>query len=194
MLQRDETRNVVRLAPPEPANDAEPTGKKWRRVTINRKTLACALVAEAIIIGAILVVNWSIAERGPAGDPVLFGKSAFWLAAIAGALAMATCELVRAGLVYLGAVHRRRAVRGLMLFGALLSVLVTTKSMSIVYEQLFASRLRDVVQATMALDKAQAEKATLAAKRKAPAADDADRKDQLARLDAQLARLVESLK
>ena len=91
---------------------------------------------------------------------MLFGKSGFWLAAMAGALAMATCELVRAGLVYLGAVHRRRAVRALMLFGALLSVLVTTKSMSIVYEQLFASRLREVVAATMALDKAQANKAT----------------------------------
>ena len=188
-LQKDEAHNVVPLAPPEPANDVKPIpdrGKKWRRVTVNGKTLACALVAEAIIIGAILVVNWSLAERGNAGEPVLFGKSAFWLAAIAGALAMATCELVRAGLVYLGAVHRRRAVRGLMLFGALLSVLVTTKSMSIVYEQLFASRLRDVVDATMALDKARAGKATLEAKRKGPAAADADRKQRLARFSAEL--------
>ena len=63
---------------------------------------------------------------------------------MAGALAMATCELVRAGLVFLGAVHRRRMVRVCMLLGALLSILVTTKSMSIVYEQLFASRLREV--------------------------------------------------
>ena len=125
---------------------------------------------------------------------VLFGKSGFWLAAMAGALAMATCELVRAGLVYLGAVHRRRAVRGLMLFGALLSVLVTTKSMSIVYEQLFASRLREVVAATMALDKAQADKATLEAKRKGPAADDADRKARLARFDSELAGLRDTLK
>src|SRR5262245_38913505 len=194
MLQRDETRNVVRLAPPEPANDAEPTGKKWRRVTINRKTLTCAFVAEFIIIGAILVVNWTLAERGDTGEAVLFGKSAFWLAAIAGALAMATCELVRAGLVYLGAVHRRRAVRGVMLLGALLSVLVTTKSMSIVYEQLFASRLREVVAATMALDEARAGKATLEARRKGPADDDADQKARLGRFDSQLAGLRDTLK
>jgi hypothetical protein len=81
-----------------------------------------------------------------------------------------------------------------MLFGALLSVLVTTKSMTIVYEQLFASRLREVVQATMVLDKAQAEKTTLEAKRKSPAADDADRKARLARFDAELAGLRDSLK
>ena len=196
-LQRDEALKVVPLAPPEPANDTKPIPaqpKKWRRVTINRKTLACALIAELIIVGAILVVNWSLAERGDTGEPVLFGKSAFWLAAMAGALAMATCELVRAGLVYLGAVHRRRAVRGLMLFGALLSVLVTTKSMSIVYEQLFASRLREVVAATMALDKARAGKATLEAKRKGPAADDAERKARLARFDAELAGLRDTLK
>ena len=196
-LQRDEALKVVPLAPPEPANDTKPIPdqpKKWRRVTINRKTLACALIAEIIIVVAILVVNWSLAERGVTGEPVLFGKSGFWLAAMAGALAMATCELVRAGLVYLGAVHRRRAVRALMLFGALLSVLVTTKSMSIVYEQLFASRLREVVAATMARDKARASKATLEAQRKGPADNDADRKARLARFDAELAGLRDSLK
>src|SRR5262245_13212601 len=123
ILQRDETFKVVQLAPPEPATDTNPIPdqpKKWRRVTINRKTMACALVAEIIIVVAILVVNWSLAERGDTGEAILFGKSGFWIAAMAGALAMATCELVRAGLVYLGAVHRRRVVRGFMLFGALL--------------------------------------------------------------------------
>jgi len=197
VLQRDEAPIEVPLDPPEPANDIKPISaqpKKWRRVTVNGKTLACALMAELVIVGAILVVNWSLAERGDPGQPVLFGKSGFWIAAMAGGLAMATCELVRAGLVYLGAVHRRRVVRGIMLFGALLSVLVTTKSMSIVYEQLFSSRLREVVQATMALDKAQAEKATFEAKRKSPAADDADRKARLARFDAELAGLRDSLK
>src|SRR5262249_44811361 len=104
------------------------------------------------------------------------------------------CELVRAGLVYLGAVHRRRAVRGVMLFGAVLSVLVTTKSMSIVYEQLFASRLREVGAATMERDKKLTEKATLEAKRQGPAADDADRKVRLARLDSELAGLRDTLK
>jgi hypothetical protein len=194
--QRDEALNVVHLAPAEPLNDAQRVpehGKKWRRVTINRKTFAFALVAEFVMIGAILVVNWTLAERGDTGEAVLFGKSAFWLAAIAGALAMATCELVRAGLVVLGAVHRRRAVRGFMLFGALLSVLVTTKSMSVVYEQLFASRLREVVAATIAVDKAVANKATLEAKRKGPADDEADRKARLARLDAELAGLRTTL-
>jgi hypothetical protein len=194
---RDDADNVVPLAPPEPANDAGPIpdgGKRWRRVTVNRKTLACALIAELIIIGAILVVNWSIAERGDTDEAVLFGKSAYWLAAMAGALAMATCELVRAGLVYLGAVHRRRAVRAFMLFGALLSVLVTTKSMSIVYEQLFASRLREVVAATMELDKTRAAKATLAARRQGPAEDDAERKVRLGRLDAELDGLRTTLK
>ena len=71
-LQRDEASKVVPLAPPEPANDTKPMPvqpKKWRRVTVNRKTLACALIAELIIIGAILVVNWSIAERGDTGEP-----------------------------------------------------------------------------------------------------------------------------
>jgi hypothetical protein len=197
-LQRDEAPKVVPLAPLEPANNTKPMPvqpKKWRRVTVNRKTLASAFVAELIIIGAILVVNWSIAERGdPGGPPIVFGKSAFWLAAMAGALAMATCELVRAGLVYLGAVHRRRAVRGLMLIGALLSILVTTKSMSIVYEQLFASRLREVVTATMALDRAQANKATVEAKRKGPAADVADQKARLLRFDSELAGLRDTLK
>ena len=81
-----------------------------------------------------------------------------------------------------------------MLFGALLSILVTTKSMSIVYEQLFASRLREVAAATMTLDKAQANKATLEAKRKGPAADDADRKARLARFDSELAGLRDTLK
>jgi hypothetical protein len=196
-VQRDEAPKVVPLVPPEPANDTKPISaqaKKWRRVTINGKTLACALIAELIIIGAILVVNWSIAERGDTGEPLLLGKSGFWLAAIAGALAMATCELVRAGLVFLGAIHRRRAVRALMLFGALLSVLVTTKSMSIVYEQLFSSRLITVDSATMALDEARAAKATLEAKRKGPAADDANRKARLARFDAELAGLRDTLK
>jgi hypothetical protein len=193
---RDEVLNLVHLAGSKPANDVEPIrqqGKKWRRVTINRKTFAFALVAEFVMIGAILVVNWSLAERGDTGEAVLFGKSAFWLAAIAGALAMASCELVRAGLVFLGAVHRRRAVRGLMLFGALLSILVTTKSMSVVYEQLFSSRLREVVAATIALDEALANKATLDAKRKGPADDEADRKVRLARLDAELAGLRTTL-
>jgi hypothetical protein len=196
-LQRDEAPKVVPLAPLEPANDTKPMPvqpKKWRRVTVNRKTLASAFVAELIIIGAILVVNWSIAERGDTGEPLLFGKSGFWLAAMAGALAMATCELVRAGLVYLGAVHRRRMVRVCMLLGALLSILVTTKSMSIVYEQLFASRLREVVTATMALDRAQANKATVEAKRKGPAADVADQKARLLRFDSELAGLRDTLK
>jgi hypothetical protein len=196
-LQKDDADNVVPLAPPDPANDARPIlerGKKWRRVTVNRKTLGCALVAELIIIGAILVVNWSLAEQGNPGEPVLFGKSAFWLSAMAGALAMATCELVRAGLVYLGAVHRRRTVRALLLFGAVLSVLVTTKSMSIVYEQLFASRLREVVAATMDLDKARAAKATLEERRKGPSEDDAERKARLSRLDAELDGLRKTLK
>ncbi len=196
-LQRDEAPKVVPLAPPEPANDTKPMPvqpKKWRRVTVNRKTLTCALIAELIIIGAILVVNWSLAERGDTGEPILFGKSGFWLAAMAGALAMATCELVRAGLVYLGAVHRRRIVRVCMLLGALLSILVTTKSMSIVYEQLFASRLREVVAATMALDRAQANKATIEAKRKGPEAEVADQKARLVRFDSELAGLRETLK
>ena len=196
-LQKDEAHDVVPLAPPEPANDTKTIpirGKKWRRVTVNRKTLACALAAELIIIGAILVVNWSIAERGDTGEPLLFGKSGFWLAAMAGALAMATCELVRAGLVFLGAVHRRRMVRVCMLLGALLSILVTTKSMSIVYEQLFASRLREVVAATMALDRAQANKATVEAKRTGPAADVADQKARLVRFDSELAGLRDTLK
>ena len=81
-----------------------------------------------------------------------------------------------------------------MLLGALLSILVTTKSMSIVYEQLFASRLREVVAATMALDKAQANKATLEVKRKGPAADDADQKARLVRFDSELAGLRDTLK
>src|SRR4029078_12038961 len=113
-LHRDDAPHVVPLAPSEPANDTKAMPvqpKKWRRVTINKKTLASAFVAELIIIGAILVVNWSIAERGEPGEPVVFGKSGFWLAAMAGALAMATCELVRTGLDYLGAIHRRRIVR-----------------------------------------------------------------------------------
>src|SRR6476620_10491312 len=96
-LQRDEAPKVVPLAPLEPANDTKPMPvqpKKWRRVTVNRKTLASAFVAELIIIGAILVVNWSIAERGDTGEPLLFGKSGFWLAAMAGALALVTQELV----------------------------------------------------------------------------------------------------
>jgi hypothetical protein len=196
-LERDEGLNVVLMAAPRPANDAEPIlqqgKKKWHRVTINRKTFTFALVAEFVMIGAILVVNWSLAERGDTGEAVLFGKSAFWLAAIAGALAMASCELVRAGLVFLGAVHRRRAVRGLMLLGALLSILVTTKSMSVVYEQLFASRLREVVAATIALNEALANKATLEAKRNAPVHDDDDRKARLARLDAELGGLRTTL-
>ena len=196
-LQRDEAPKVVPLVRPGAANDTEPMPaqpKKWRRVTKNRKTLASAFVAELIIIGAILVVNWSIAERGDTGEPLLFGKSGFWLAAMAGALAMATCELVRTGLVYLGAVHRRRIVRVCMLLGALLSILVTTKSLSIVYEQLFASRLREVAEATMTLNKAQANKTTLEVKRKGPAADDADRKARLARFDSELAGLRDTLK
>src|SRR5262245_14071169 len=196
-LQRDEALKVVPLAPADPANDAKSLPgreKKWRRITINKKTLACALFAEIIIIGAILVVNWSLAERGNFGEPVLFGKSAFWLAAIAGALAMAMCELVRAGLVFLGAVHRRRAVRAFMLLGAVLSVFVTTKSMSVVYEQLFSSRLREVVAATMALDKARSEKSILEAKRKGPADDAAERKARLARFDAELEGVRSTLK
>lgn len=196
-LRREEAPRVIPLAPLEPANDTKPTPvqpKKWRRVTVNGKTLTCGLIAELMIIGAILVVNWSIAERGDTGEPLLFGKSGFWLAAMVGALAMATCELVRAGLVYLGAIHRRRVVRGFMLFGALLSVLVTTKSMSIVYEQLFASRLREVVAATMVLDRAQANKATVEAKRKGPAADVDDQKARLVRFDSELAGLRDTLK
>ena len=38
-------------------------------MTVNRKTLTCAVIAELIIIGAIPVVNWSIAERGDKGEP-----------------------------------------------------------------------------------------------------------------------------
>ena len=58
-LQRGEAPKVVPLAPSEPANDTKPMPvqpKKWRRVTVNRKTLTCALIAELIIIAAILIV------------------------------------------------------------------------------------------------------------------------------------------
>lgn len=194
---KDDPRKVFTIPPTQAANDAvaQPQpAKKWRRVTINWKTLICALAAEVIIVVAILVVNWAIAERGDTGERLLFGKSAFWFSAMAGAFAMATCELVRSGLVFLGAVHRRRAVRGLMLIGALLSVFVTTKSMSVVYEQLFANRLREVVATTMAVDKAKAQKETLEAKLAGPKNANDGRKTQLARLDAQLTGLPETLK
>ena len=196
-LQRDEALKVVPLAPPEPANDTKPIPaqpKKWRRVTINRKTLACALIAELIIIGAILVVNWSIAERGDTGEPLCSENRGSGSPPWPVRWPWRRASWFGPDWSILGAVHRRRAVRALMLLGALLSVLVTTKSMSIVYEQLFASRLREVVAATMALDKAQADKATLEAKRKGPAADDADRKARLARFDSELAGLRDTLK
>jgi hypothetical protein len=66
--------------------------------------------------------------------------------------------------------------------------------MSIVYEQLFASRLREVVAATMALDRAQANKATLEVKRKGSVSENADRKARLARFDSELAGLRDTLK
>jgi hypothetical protein len=64
-LHRDEALKVVLLCPPEQAKDTRPISAqpKWRRMTVNRKTLASALIAQ-LIIGSVglSAVHWITAE------------------------------------------------------------------------------------------------------------------------------------
>ena len=127
-----------------------PTPKKWDRVRTNNKTLAIAIVIELIIVGAVLFAGYQFAERYSDGD-----NMQWWMAIICG-IVYAMVELARVPLAIMAATHRKWYARWLAIFVLMFAVVITTKSLSQIGEQMFSQRLVEVHKAQTALEIAEA--------------------------------------
>ena len=133
---------VIALNPPAP--------KKWDRVRTNGKTLSIAIVIELIIVSAVLFAGYQFAERYSGGD-----NMQWWMAIICG-IVYAMVELARVPLAMMAAVHRRWYARWLAIFVLMFAVVITTKSLSQIGEQMFSQRLVEVHKAQTDLEIAEA--------------------------------------
>lgn len=164
----------------EPLAPAAPP-KKWRRVQTNKKMVAIAIIVETIIIGAVLFANWQFAERYASDDTL-----AWWMAIVCG-VSYAAVELARVPLAITASTHRRRFFRILAVLTLLGAVVLTTKSLSQVGEQMFSHRLIEVRQARTALE-------TVRSESRGAIDDDAAKQERIKALDAEVARLQEGIK
>jgi hypothetical protein len=139
------TATVVELHPAPP--------KKWDRVRTNGKTLTIAIVIELIIVSAVLFAGYQFAERYSGGD-----NMQWWMAIICG-IVYAMVELARVPLAMMAAVHRKWHARWLAIFVLMFAVVITTKSLSQIGEQMFSQRLVEVHKAQTALEIAEANNA-----------------------------------
>ena len=155
--------------------------KKWQRVWVNYKLLAAAFAIEAVIVGAVMFASWQFAERY-AGD----NKMQWWMAIICG-ISYAAIEIARVPLAIAAATHRRRFIRMLAILTLLFAVVITTKSLSQVGEQMFSQRLVEVQKAKTALEVAEANNA-------GAFKNDTAKQERIKALDAETESLLKQLK
>lgn len=167
------TATVVELHPASP--------KKWDRVRTNGKTLTIAIVIELIIVGAVLFAAFQFANRYSDGD-----NMQWWMAIICG-IVYAMVELARVPLAMMAAVHRRWYARWLAIFVLMFAVVITTKSLSQIGEQMFSQRLVEVHKAQTDLEIAEANN-------QGAIQNDADKHDRIEALDAEIESLIKQLK
>lgn len=139
-----------------------------RGYSVNRKALAAAYFIEAAIIGAGFFAGLEFANRYASGEtttkvaaldwltilPADAHNQAWWMAIIA-TIAVSVAELARVPLVQAFCTNRSLGKKLVMLVGALMMCVVTTKTMSQVMEQMFHPRLRFVQEASLDLMKAE---------------------------------------
>jgi hypothetical protein len=155
--------------------------KKWQRVWVNGKLLAVAIAIELIIVGAVLFASYQFAQRYSDGD-----NMQWWMAIICG-VSYAAVELARVPLAIVAATHRRRFIRLLSIFFLMFAVVITTKSLSQVGEQMFSQRLVEVNKARTALQIAEANN-------HGAIENDANKHDRIEALDAEIGSLLKQLK
>ena len=158
-----------------------PTPKKWDRVRTNNKTLAIAIVIELIIVGAVLFASYQFAQRYSDGD-----NMQWWMAIICG-IVYAMVELARVPLAVCAATHRKWYARWLAIFMLMFAVVITTKSLSQIGEQMFSQRLVEVHTAQTALEVAEANN-------RGAIEDDAAKRERIEALDAEIEKLLTQLK
>ena len=167
------TATVVELHPAAP--------KKWDRVRTNGKTLTIAIVIELIIVSAVLFAGYQFAERYSGGD-----NMQWWMAIICG-IVYAMVELARVPLAMMAAVHRKWYARWLAIFVLMFAVVITTKSLSQIGEQMFSQRLVEVHKAQTNLEIAEADNA-------GAIENDKNKHERIEALDAEIKSLIKQLK
>ena len=158
-----------------------PLPKKWDRVRTNKKTLTIAIVIELIIVGAVLFAAYQFAERYAGGD-----NMQWWMAIICGVV-YAMVELARVPLAVCAATHRRWYARWLAIFVLMFAVVITTKSLSQIGEQMFSQRLVEVNKARTSLEIAEADN-------QGAIQNDANKHDRIEALDGEIDKLITQLK
>ena len=171
---------IIDIRTHEPLESANQT-KKWQRVRANRKLLAVAIAIELIIVSAVLFAAYQFAQRYSGGDNLQW-----WMAIICG-IVYAAVELARVPLAIVAATHRRWFVRWLSIVVLMFAVIVTTKSLSQVGEQMFSQRLVEVHKAETALKIAEANN-------KGAIEDHASKHERIEALDAEIESFVKQLK
>ena len=164
---------VIALNPPAP--------KKWDRVRTNGKTLSIAIVIELIIVSAVLFAAYQFAERYSGGD-----NMQWWMAIICG-IVYAMVELARVPLAMMAAMHRRWYARWLAIFVLMFAVVITTKSLSQIGEQMFSQRLVEVHKAQTDLEIAEANN-------QGAIKDHASKLERIEALDAEIESFTKGLK
>ena len=164
---------VIALNPPAP--------KKWDRVRTNGKTLSIAIVIELIIVSAVLFAGYQFAERYSGGD-----NMQWWMAIICG-IVYAMVELARVPLAMMAAVHRHWYARWLAIFVLMFAVVITTKSLSQIGEQMFSQRLVEVHKAQTDLEIAEANN-------QGAIEDHASKLERIEALDAEIESFTKRLK
>lgn len=178
-VQTETSASVINLRP-QRLEPVKPP-KKWQRVWVNKKLLVVAIAIEIIIVGAVLFASWQFAERYSGDD-----RMQWWMAIICG-ISYAAIELARVPLAITAATHRRRMVRWLSVFVLMFAVIVTTKSLSQIGEQMFSQRLIEVNKAGTAMEIAEADN-------QGAIENDANKRDRIEALDAEIEKLLGQLK
>ncbi len=171
---------IIDIRTHEPLEQARPA-KKWQRVRANGKMLAAAFAIEFVIVAAVLFASWQFAQRYSDGD-----NMQWWMAIICG-IVYAAVELARVPLAIVAATHRRWFVRWLSIVVLMFAVIITTKSLSQIGEQMFSQRLVEVNKARTALKTAEANN-------KGAIENDANKRDRIEALDAEIESLIKQLK
>ena len=144
---------------------------------VSRKMLGTAIAIEAAIIASSLFASYAFATKY-AGDTTAETQVASlgwlgtfvhhgldWQLAMTGGIAVAVAELARLPLAVASRVHASTTMRVVALLAVLLCCGLTVKRMSNVLQQAYAPRLHLVQETTRAVKEAEADLATIAAKR-----------------------------
>jgi hypothetical protein len=110
----------------------------------------------------------------------------WWMAIICG-ISYAAVEMARVPLAISAATHRRRWIRMLSIFVLMFAVVITTKSLSQVGEQMFSQRLVEVNKARTAMEIAEADN-------QGAIENNENKYERIKALDAEIETLLKQLK